>query len=91
MSARELGGSTGSSPIPGRRESRALRAEAHRALHRRRAAAPHPQPGGSRRHAAAVTARTEANRAVRLAPGILSPRKITIKGAPIGASPHNAA
>jgi hypothetical protein len=35
-----------------------------------------------RRHAAAVTARTEADQAVRLAPGILSPRKITIKGAP---------
>ena len=82
MSARELGGSAGHLPSPGRRESRALRAEAHRARHRRRSPAPHPQPGGSRRYAATVTARTEAERAVRLAPGILSPRKITIKGAP---------
>lgn len=91
MSARKLGGSAGNSPIPGRREGRALRAEAHRARHRRRSAAPHPQPGGSRRYAAAVTAHTEADQAVRLAPGILSPGKITIKGAPTGASPHNAA
>ena len=30
----------------------------------------------------------KADRAVRLAPGILSPRKITIKGAPAGASPQ---
>jgi hypothetical protein len=34
-----------------------------------------------------VTAHTEADQAVRLAPGILSPRKITIKGAQ-SASPH---
>ena len=88
MCARELGGSAGSSPIPGAAGNRALRAEAHRARHRRRTAAPYPQPGASRRYAAAVTARTEADRAVRLAPGILSPRKITIKGAPTGASPQ---
>jgi hypothetical protein len=91
MSARKLGGSAGSSPIPGRRESRALQAEAHRARHRRRVAAPHPQPGGpspSRRRGDRAHG---ADRAVRLAPGILSPRKITIKGAPIGASPLRGA
>jgi hypothetical protein len=82
VSARKLSGSAGQLADPGAAGSRALRAEAHRARHRRRSAAPHPQPGGSRRYAAAVTARTEADRAVRLAPGIFSPGRITIKGAP---------
>jgi len=85
MSARELGGSAGSSPIP-------------RAAGRPRptggsppGAAPppgrSPAPAAGRPLAGTPRAR-KADRAVRLAPGILSPRKITIKGAPTGASPQ---
>ena len=42
---------------------------------------PHPQAGRSRRHAPTVTALARAGPAVLHAPGILSPRKITVKGA----------
>ncbi len=66
---------------------RALRAEAHRARRCRRSAAPLPQTAGTRSNALTDDRASTTDRAVLPAPGILSPRKDTVKGAPKGASP----
>ena len=50
----------------------------------RRSAGPHPQAGGSGRNAAPMTAPASSDRAVLLAPGILSPRKDHRQGRALG-------
>jgi hypothetical protein len=82
----QAGGAAGSRRA-GAAACRALRAEAHRAR-RRRLAAPYPQTGGGRCHAAPMTAPAKLTGASS-APGALSPSKITVKGALEGAS-HRA-
>ena len=79
------GGAVGHCPTPGRRPCRALsggspdgRAAAARS------AGPHPQVGGTRRNAAPMAAPAKTGPGPSSVPGILSPRKITVKGAPCG-------
>jgi hypothetical protein len=79
------GQAVGHCPTPGRRPCRALsggspdgRAAAARA------AGPLPQVVGTRRYAASMTAPARSGRGPSSVPGILSPRKITVKGAPSG-------
>jgi hypothetical protein len=72
-------------PTPGRRPCRALSGGSPDG---RAAAAgsagPHPQVGGPRRHAAPMTAPANTGPSPSSVPGILSPCKITVKGAPPG-------
>ena len=49
-----------------------------------RSGGPHPPVGGTRRHAAPMAAPAKTGPGPSPVPGILSPRKITVKGAPCG-------
>ncbi len=49
-----------------------------------RSAGPLPQVGGTRRYAAPMAAPEKTGPGPSSVPGILSPRKITVKGAPCG-------
>jgi hypothetical protein len=78
-------GAVGHCPTPGRRPCRALsggspngRAAAARS------AGPLPQVGGTHGNAAPMTAAAKTWRGPSSVPGILSPRKIPVKGAPSG-------
>jgi len=77
----EPGGGAGLLADSRRRPVAPFRAGALRARRHRCADPPHPQAGGPRRYAPAMSARAQAGRAVLLAPGMLSPGKITVKGA----------
>jgi len=76
------GGAVGHCPPFGRRPCRALSrggADGHAAAG---SAGPLPQVGGTRRYAASMHAAAKSGRGPSSVPGILSPRKITVKGAP---------
>jgi hypothetical protein len=74
------GGESGDTrPLQGGGLAAPFRAATLRARCRRRADAPHPQAGSPSRSAPAMTAPARAGRAVLLAPGILSSRKITVR------------
>ncbi len=72
----EPGAVAGNSPTSGRRPPAPCRArEPSGRGAATRSARPHPQAGSPRRNAPPMTATARTGRAVRLAPGILSPRK----------------
>lgn len=68
-------------PTQGRRPCRALSGGSPEGRAAARSAGPRPQVGGTRRHAAPMTAPAKTGPGPSSVPGILSPRKIT---APIG-------
>ncbi len=79
------GGRWASVRLRGRRLCRALSGEGPdgRAAVAR-SAGPLPRVGGTRRHAAAMRVPAKSGAGPSSVPGILSPRKITVKGAPFG-------